>query len=158
MRVAEPARAAVQNMLHHITGDLKRSQAIEGAIHCAAAGEGQAYATITERILHAAQTRPQIARDLSPAALACASSDVLARGTKAEEVRRRQRVERDTVLNLIEAHVEEMRTEVSTGSSIVVCGKCKSDNVQWEQKQTRGADEPMTLFCKCMACGKQWRM
>ena len=158
MRVAASARVAVQRMLEEIIGDSARAHAVEGAAHHAAAGEGQAYATITERIVHATQTRPQTALDLAPAALACASSDALARGTEAEEVRRRRRLERDAVLNLIEAHVEEMRTEVSAGSSIVVCGKCKSDNVQWEQKQTRGADEPMTLFCKCMACGKQWRM
>ncbi len=37
------------------------------------------------------------------------------------------------------------------------CRRCGSDKTQYQQKQTRSADEPMTVFIECMACGKRWR-
>ena len=157
-RVPPATRLAVADVLCSALGGNGCATRIEGAAHEHASGWGQAYAEVVHRVLHAVRQRPEVAAEMSPDALVQASSDVLARGTDAEQARLRRCAERDAVLRLIEAHVEEMRTEVSAGSSIVVCGKCKSDNVQWEQKQTRGADEPMTLFCKCMSCGKQWRM
>ena len=41
--------------------------------------------------------------------------------------------------------------------SFLKCGKCKMNKVDYYQKQTRGADEPMTLFCTCHNCGHRWR-
>ena len=35
---------------------------------------------------------------------------------------------------------------------------CKSREVDVEQKQTRSADEPMTLFALCTKCGNRWTM
>ena len=40
--------------------------------------------------------------------------------------------------------------------SIVHCRKCGSDNVSWEEKQTRSADEGATVFCVCMKCKTRW--
>ena len=37
------------------------------------------------------------------------------------------------------------------------CGKCKKRKCTYYQKQTRSADEPMTTFITCVACGHQWR-
>lgn len=42
------------------------------------------------------------------------------------------------------------RSEETTG--LFQCPKCKSFQVDTEQKQTRSADEPMTIFCHCVAC------
>jgi DNA-directed RNA polymerase subunit M/transcription elongation factor TFIIS len=41
-------------------------------------------------------------------------------------------------------------------SGIFACRRCKSFDVDTEQKQTRSADEPMTIFCTCNACGKRF--
>jgi len=41
--------------------------------------------------------------------------------------------------------------------SMLQCGKCKQHKVDYYQKQTRGADEPMTVFCHCLNCGARWR-
>ena len=40
----------------------------------------------------------------------------------------------------------------------IQCKKCKSNDVDTEQKQTRSADEPMTLFCKCRRCETRFVM
>lgn len=35
---------------------------------------------------------------------------------------------------------------------IFSCPKCKSYNIEMEEKQTRSSDEPMTIFCRCEEC------
>ena len=37
------------------------------------------------------------------------------------------------------------------------CGKCKSWKTTYDQKQTRSADESMTSFVSCLACGNNWK-
>eukprot|EP00792_Barthelona_sp_PAP020_P005816 TRINITY_DN2811_c0_g1_i1.p2 TRINITY_DN2811_c0_g1~~TRINITY_DN2811_c0_g1_i1.p2 ORF type:complete len:261 (-),score=85.22 TRINITY_DN2811_c0_g1_i1:1274-2056(-) len=37
------------------------------------------------------------------------------------------------------------------------CPRCKSRNVRFEEKQTRSADEPMTVTYQCQECNKRWR-
>lgn len=36
------------------------------------------------------------------------------------------------------------------------CGRCKKRATTFYQMQTRSADEPMTLFIKCVKCGHRW--
>ena len=38
------------------------------------------------------------------------------------------------------------------------CRRCGSGDVQCEQKQTRGADEAMTVFVTCSQCNNRWTM
>lgn len=42
-------------------------------------------------------------------------------------------------------------------ASLFTCGRCKSTKTTSTQKQTRSADEPMTVFVLCMSCGKRWK-
>jgi len=42
-------------------------------------------------------------------------------------------------------------------ASLFTCGRCKSHKTTSTQKQTRSADEPMTVFVLCLNCGKRWR-
>lgn len=42
-------------------------------------------------------------------------------------------------------------------ASLFTCGRCKSTKTTSTQKQTRSADEPMTVFVLCKNCGKRWR-
>jgi len=37
------------------------------------------------------------------------------------------------------------------------CWRCKSEKTTHYQKQTRSADEPMTVFVQCTQCGNRWR-
>ena len=40
---------------------------------------------------------------------------------------------------------------------LLTCGKCKSKKTTYTEFQTRAADEPVTLFCLCLACGSRWK-
>jgi hypothetical protein len=42
--------------------------------------------------------------------------------------------------------------------TFIQCKRCKSNAVDVEQKQTRSADEPMTLFCMCRNCHARFVM
>lgn len=42
-------------------------------------------------------------------------------------------------------------------ASLFTCGRCKSTKTTSTQKQTRSADEPMTVFVLCLNCGKRWK-
>ena len=42
-------------------------------------------------------------------------------------------------------------------TSLLVCGKCKKNNVVYSEMQTRSADEPMTTFAFCQECGHRWK-
>jgi hypothetical protein len=37
------------------------------------------------------------------------------------------------------------------------CNRCNKRQCSYYEMQTRSADEPMTIFVRCLNCGKQWR-
>jgi DNA-directed RNA polymerase subunit M/transcription elongation factor TFIIS len=37
------------------------------------------------------------------------------------------------------------------------CGRCKQRKTTYYTQQTRSADEPETIFIRCVNCGKQWK-
>jgi DNA-directed RNA polymerase subunit M/transcription elongation factor TFIIS len=43
-----------------------------------------------------------------------------------------------------------------TLQAIVQCRKCGGSEIQWDEKQTRSADEGCTLFCVCLKCKHRW--
>jgi len=48
------------------------------------------------------------------------------------------------------------KTDISEERPFLKCRKCKGTAIDVEQKQTRSADEPMTVFCMCRACGTRF--
>ncbi|KAJ5820286.1 hypothetical protein N7474_005877 [Penicillium riverlandense] len=56
--------------------------------------------------------------------------------------------------NMDKAMVAQAERSISTS---LQCGKCGQRKVTYTEAQTRSADEPMTLFCTCLNCGKSWR-
>jgi DNA-directed RNA polymerase subunit M/transcription elongation factor TFIIS len=43
------------------------------------------------------------------------------------------------------------------GSSLFKCRRCGKSRTRYFEMQTRSADEPMTVFIRCLNCGKEWR-
>ena len=57
-----------------------------------------------------------------------------------------------------DAYVEKEANRKDKVKGDYICSECKSDNVNQELRQTRAADEPMTEFYTCLACGHAWRI
>jgi DNA-directed RNA polymerase subunit M/transcription elongation factor TFIIS len=59
---------------------------------------------------------------------------------------------------------EQMKRETSMlegdkngGSDMFTCKRCGKSKTRYWEMQTRSADEPMTIFVRCLNCGKEWR-
>lgn len=50
-------------------------------------------------------------------------------------------------------HEVDMNQETDT----LECPKCHGFKARYYEKQTRSADEPMTIFARCVLCGFRWR-
>lgn len=47
--------------------------------------------------------------------------------------------------------------ELVSNSAVSKCYKCNEKNVYTQSIQTRGSDEPATIFYSCLTCGNKWR-
>lgn len=61
-----------------------------------------------------------------------------------------KRKEKDDVLGGDEEWKNVAQTEAT-------CPECNNHKAYYQELQTRSADEPATLFFKCVKCGHQWR-
>ena len=43
-------------------------------------------------------------------------------------------------------------------TALVRCRRCGSEDVTWDEKQTRSADEGATIFVACVTCRNRWVM
>lgn len=78
------------------------------------------------------------------------SDDILVKGTCHEEWETQFYAEQDLARKVLYGKTSKPI------KGIFSCTKCKSFDVDTEQKQTRSADEPMTIFCTCNVCGQRF--
>ena len=84
------------------------------------------------------------------------SDDDMARGTVVERVQQQERDRHQAYWDMLKE--KEAATERTQTESVLHCRRCSSANLNFVQVQTRSADEPMTCFLTCNACGHRWRM
>lgn len=91
------------------------------------------------------------------------TSEQLASDEKRKEMEERARKLMDTSRLDWEQANEEKINEMCgikgelLKASLFTCARCKSVKTTSTQKQTRSADEPMTVFVLCLNCGKRWK-
>ncbi|KAK2748385.1 RNA polymerase II elongation factor [Onygenales sp. PD_40] len=89
-----------------------------------------------------------LSNEVTPDKFVRMTHDELKSDERREEERRIQKE------NMDKAMVAKAERSISTS---LQCGKCGQKKVTYTEAQTRSADEPMTLFCTCVVCGKSWR-
>ena len=98
------------------------------------------------------QQAPDLLQRYSPPTLVHLDDATLAKGTPIEQW---QRAHDDNMQYQYVLLHEEHKIDAA---GTLMCNRCHSHDVQVEQKQTRSADEGMTIFCECRKCGLRWKM
>jgi transcription elongation factor S-II len=89
-----------------------------------------------------------LSNEVTPDVFVRMSHDQLKSAERREEDRK---IEKE---NMDKAMVAQAERSISTS---LQCSKCGQRKVTYTEAQTRSADEPMTLFCTCLNCGKSWK-
>ncbi len=118
----------------------------------------EAYMDKMTQLLYNLQQRPNLASEYEPEIIVSLDDVTLDKSSPAlqlREVRQRRETSAKTMLDILTA--PEPRTVTDNRSSIR-CSECKSYDIDVDNKQTRGADEAMTIFCTCrnINCGASW--
>jgi transcription elongation factor S-II len=68
--------------------------------------------------------------------------------------------QRKTDAQLEEENMKKAQVPIAERSisDTIECISCRKKTVSYSQAQTRSADEPMTTFCSCVSCGKNWKV
>jgi len=97
---------------------------------------------------------------LSPDKLVKMSDQQLLSKEKAEQIEKaKQEILSAAEVDWLDKNREEMMKAagVNIEEGMFVCGRCGSTKTTHYQKQTRSADEPMTVFVQCTNCPNRWR-
>ena len=106
----------------------------------------------TSRILHAAFHAPRNAA-LGPQ-IVHAPDAVLTKGMLIDRIRREAQARRERFNAMLQEKYEALNDR--RFQAIVRCHRCGNEEVTWEEKQTRAADEAATIFCSCPICNQRW--
>lgn len=63
----------------------------------------------------------------------------------------------DGITERLQEHDDFIVMPFEVVEGVVECPKCGSTKTWSVQRQTRGADEPMTTFSRCAKCSHNWR-
>lgn len=114
------------------------------------------YESVAKRVCHNLLFNPALLAQFSERELASLPDEAM----QGAALRRFQREELERSA-AIRAMLRERYDNVNATvvkSCALRCRSCGSADIAWQQKQTRGADESMTIFCTCSACGSKWKM
>jgi hypothetical protein len=154
-------RIRATHLLFSVVRNMTQSRLIEEAIYFASLSNSIMYTQKLTQIAHAIGLNPSLVKQYAYHVLVLLDDTLLSVGTPVEtwwdEYAQKLSYQR-MVLSEREVYEQIELTHTDTSNAVLVCFKCHSKSIETEQKQTRGADEAMTVFCKCRNCETRWRM
>ena len=162
MSDAKRRKKAVEMLSKALDGKDEYAKQLEEIVH--STSEAGNYAQRIRSLTFNSRTNPAFVLSNSPEDVAVMDSETLATGT-----------ELHTLLQDLQSVDHGMKND---GEGFLECRKCKGNDIEWYQLQTRGADEPMyvvfvslfvarsdpvfvacarTSFCRCKDCGTRWK-
>jgi hypothetical protein len=154
---------ALQYLMAQVKGKTSQRTAaqyvrqLEGAIYADAEGRAPYMRSLRAAVFHLRQNGRHLMGAHAPESLIQLDHVLLAKGTPGEAWHQ-QHMERQAKEAALQASKPIDFFEGEDDPSLIRCSRCRSADVTWEQKQTRGADESMTLFFTCSNCDKRWKM
>jgi len=114
------------------------------------------YIAAAQRMGHNLHFHPALRRQFAAEDLASLTDDQL-RGPILQRFITAEAERADAITEMLRQKYDSVGA-VAVTSSTLRCRGCDSADVSWQQKQTRGADEAMTIFCTCATCGNRWKL
>eukprot|EP00536_Pseudo-nitzschia_multiseries_P010261 jgi/Psemu1/242814/estExt_Genewise1.C_3070008 len=150
----------------HLT--VERATDVEAAIQTKFTGQKQEYLQKARSLCfnlkkNISLTSQLILGQVSGKELVGLTSEQLVSAEKRKEIEARKKNLMDSNLLDWEAQNEDKINEMCgikgdlLKASLFTCGRCKSTKTTSTQKQTRSADEPMTVFVLCLNCNNRWK-
>lgn len=88
--------------------------------------------------------------------IASMSPNALMANTVTDQIQRQMDMHEHRFKEMLQERFEELEKNSESTEGLLQCGRCKSTNVIWEQRQTRSADEGMTIIAVCVKCSNKW--
>lgn len=86
--------------------------------------------------------------------IVCQADEELTEGTLLQRIERETQARSDRFQQMLQEKYDAINDRKF--HAIVRCRRCGSEEVSWDEKQTRSADEAATLFCVCTKCKNRW--
>jgi DNA-directed RNA polymerase subunit M/transcription elongation factor TFIIS len=85
-----------------------------------------------------------------------ASDRILTKNTLVGRIRNERIVRQERFSEMLREKYDSLNDKQF--EAIVRCRRCGNEDVVWEEKQTRSADEGATVYCSCPVCKNRWVM
>ena len=146
-------RFNVLKKLFETTGDIDSARETEGAIHCISRNEEEYINKAQQLVINLKQNKDLI---LFGTDIVVKTDCEMAKNTIIEDIQHEDERRKLKFGQMLEEKYEMLNDK--SYKETLKCARCGSGEVSWEQKQTRSADEAMTVYCTCNKCNKRWTM
>ena len=146
-------RKTVIQLLQNFTEDLSQSRNLESTIHGISTTLDE-YIDKSQQIILNLKNNPSLVN--FGINIVLFSDAQLAKGTIVECIQKESEERKKRFEQML--HEKYNLLNDKTFKETLKCRRCGSSEVQWEQKQTRSADEASTVFCSCNKCKNRWTM
>ena len=140
-------------MLSEICTEWSNARDIECAAHCTSSSIAE-YVDKMHQVIWNIKQNPKLEK--LGANLVLMTDEEMAKGSIIEDIEYQNRQRRLRFDQIVQEKYDMVNKE--TYRATLICRRCGSSDVTCEQKQTRGADEAMTVFCTCGKCNQRWTM
>ena len=152
------ARVATLKMFETLLHlDSATTRTIERTVALANYAQPVMYVESAKRLCFNLQQNPGLLDEYPPDKLCTLSDEMMARGTILQRQRDQERSRMVAIENMLKEKYDDV-TKQSGSAGLIRCRVCGSSDISWDQKQTRGADEAMTIFCTCTRCKTRWKI
>ena len=141
------------NMLFEYNQDWDKARDIESAVN----SSSTSLTTYTDKISQIVFNLKQNTNLISIGTdIVIRSDEEMAEGTIIQDIKMEAKKQNMRFEQIIQENYDKVNREKYR--TTLKCKRCGSSDISWEQKQTRGADEAMTVFCTCNKCSQRWVM
>ena len=150
---SEYRKKCILSMSSYTNSDLLAVREIESSIHSISQSLVE-YNDKIQEITFNLKLNPKLVESGSD--LILYTNAEMAKNTIIEDIENETKIRKQRFEQMLQEKYEMLNDK--SFKSTLKCRRCGSTEIAWEQKQTRGADEAMTVFCTCGKCNNRWTM